>query len=208
MTRVGIIGAGSVGGALAGAFVRAGHDVVVGVRDPRGVRHAGVRQAGAQLADPPFAARGAEVVVLAVPWSAARDAVRALGHLGDRVLVDATNPLLPRLAGLASAGGRSGAEQVAGWAAGGRVVKAFNVVGSEVMADAAFDGGRPVLPVAGDDADAKAAVIALGEDVGFEGVDAGPLAAARDLEHLALLWIRLAVLHGQGRGIAFALLRR
>ena len=208
MTRIAIIGAGNVGSALAGATVRAGHDVVVGVRDPRGVRHAAVRQAGAELADPATAARGAELVVLAVPWSAARDAVRSLGHIGSRVLIDATNPLLPRLAGLASTGGRSGAEQVAGWAAGGRVVKAFNAVGAEVMGDAAFDGGRPVLPVAGDDADAKAAVLALGEDLGFEGVDAGPLAAARDLEHLAFVWIRLAVLQGQGRGIAFGLLRR
>jgi len=64
------------------------------------------------------------------------------------------------------------------------------------------------MPVAGDDADAKAVAIALANDVGFEGADAGPLAAARDLEHLAVLWIRLAYPLGNGPGIAFGLMRR
>jgi len=76
------------------------------------------------------------------------------------------------------------------------------------MADAAFGADRPVMFCRGDDAASKQTVKPLVEQLGFQAVDAGPLAQARLLEPFALLWISLALVHGQGREMAFKLLRR
>lgn len=208
--RIAVIGAGSVGGTLGRRWAEAGHDVVFGVPDPASPKAAAAvaaarRSRAASVAE---AAAGAEVVVLATPWEAAEAAIRTAGNLAGKVLVDATNPLAARAAGLATGPGTSGAEAVAGWAAGARVVKAFNTIGFEIMADPSFPGGVATLLLCGDDAGAKATVSRLAEELGFEPVDLGPLAEARLVEPFALVWIRLAMFRGLGRGIAFRLMKR
>src|SRR5262249_27249750 len=101
----------------------------------------------------------------------------------------------------------SGAEQVARWAKGAKVFKAFNTTGSNIMADPVIDGTRTVMFVCGDDEAAKPAVLQLASDLGFDAVDAGKLVQARLLEPWAMLWISLAF--GKvGRDFGFALLRR
>jgi predicted dinucleotide-binding enzyme len=154
--------------------------------------------------------RGAfgEVVILAVPWPAAQDAIQSAGDLDGKVLVDATNPLAPNLSGLTLGHSTSAGELVAAWAPGARVVKAFNSTGSGNMADPAYGAQQTSMFLCSDDADAKASVAHLGEEIGFEMIDAGPLANARLLEPLALLWIYLAYVQGMGPDIAFKLLRR
>jgi hypothetical protein len=102
----------------------------------------------------------------------------------------------------------SGAQLVAEWTGSSRVVKAFNTTGSQNMADTNYPTGTPVMLVAGDDDGAKTTVRGLATDLGFDAVDAGPLTAATDLEHLAMIWIRLAYPLGNGPDQAFALLRR
>jgi hypothetical protein len=101
----------------------------------------------------------------------------------------------------------SAAEQVASWAKGARVVKCFNTTGAENMANPRFGADRAVMFLAGDDEAAKKSVVKLGEDLGFEMVDAGALSIARLLEPVAMLWIRLAFRRGLGRDFAFKLLR-
>ena len=123
-------------------------------------------------------------------------------------MIDATNPLLPDLSGLALPNTTSGAEQVAGWSRGAKVVKAFNTVGSNIMDNPAFGADKPVLFYCGDDSQAKSNVKRLAGELGFEPLDAGPLTQARLLEPFALLWITLALKQGLGREIAFKLLRR
>lgn len=125
-----------------------------------------------------------------------------------KVLIDATNPLLPNLAGLEVGTSSSGAELIASWAPGARVVKAFNTFGANVMATPEFGGARPVLFYCGDDGAAKSAVGELAEAIGFDAKDAGPLRQARLLEPFALLWISLAMAQGYGWDIAFQLLKR
>ncbi len=88
------------------------------------------------------------------------------------------------------------------------MAKAFNTTGSANMADPTYPAGTPIMPVAGDDIDAKAIVITLAAELGFDPIDTGGLSTSSDLEHLAMLWIRLAYPLGQGPGIAFSLLRR
>ena len=88
------------------------------------------------------------------------------------------------------------------------MVKAFNSTGAENMADAAYPGGLPVMPVCGDDPDARQRVMALATLIGFEAVDMGSLMAARYLEPFAMTWIHLAIRQGMGRRFAFGMLRR
>ena len=143
-----------------------------------------------------------------MPWKAARDAAADLGDVGRRVVIDATNPLAPDDREHDRHPELSGAEQIAGWLEGGRVVKAFNTTGSGNMEDTAYPGGTPAMLIAGDDREAKGIVLSLAADLGFDAIDAGTLTAARDLEHLATMWIRLAYGLGHGPDIAFSLLRR
>jgi predicted dinucleotide-binding enzyme len=153
----------------------------------------------------PRAVAQSEIVALATPWDGTQAAIRAAGDLAGKVLLDCTNPI--GAGGLALGHTTSGAEQIAEWAPGARVVKAFNTTGWEVMADTAFAGGKPALFLCGDDAEARQTVAGLAADLGFEPVDCGPLRMARSLEPLAVLWISLAR-SGMGRHFAWALLRR
>jgi predicted dinucleotide-binding enzyme len=87
-------------------------------------------------------------------------------------------------------------------------VKAFNTVGFEIMADPDFGGRGATMLIAGDDESAKAVASDLARQIGFEPVNAGPLAIARLLEPMALLWINLALIQGYGTRIAFRLERK
>lgn len=207
--KIAIVGAGSVGGTLGRGLAALGHAVTFAVRDPAADKVQRLLREGAGLAAATVAEAvgSAEVVVLATPWGAAQAALQAAGALNGKVLIDCTNPIGPGFS-LAVGGDDSGAEQVARWAPGARVCKAFNTTGAENMADPAFGDARAFMPVCGDDDDARRTVMDLAAGLGFEAVDAGPLANARLLEPLAMLWIKLALQLGQGRGIAFGLLRR
>jgi predicted dinucleotide-binding enzyme len=206
--RIAVVGAGSVGGALGFGWSEAGHDVVFAVRDLGSPSANEAAARGGQLVSLGEAA-DAEVVVLAVPWTAMDATLEALGDLAGRIVVDATNPVSPPFAGLDVAGSDSGGETVQRTLAGARVVKAFNQTGWQNMAEArSFQEGRPVMLVAGDDAEARTVVLGLAGDLGFEGVDAGPLAMSRYLEPLAMLWILLANAQGLGQEFAFGLIRR
>lgn len=203
--RIAVLGAGRVGGTLGRRWAELGHDVVFGVRDPGRPRPD--LGPAPLLASPADAVRGADIVLVSLPWAATEDVLRSV-DVGSAVVVDATNPLAAGARELQDDPRLSGAELVAGWTGSRRVTKAFNTTGSANMADPRYPGATPVLPIAGDDAEAKVLVAALARSLGLDPVDAGPLAAARDLEHLAALWIRLAYPLGNGPDIAFALLRR
>src|SRR5207253_5540215 len=202
--------AGQVGGTLGRAWAAKGHQVVFGVRDPRApkVQELVTATGGtARAASPPEAAAHGAVVLLATPWAAARAALRAAGDLTGKILVDATNPLEPDLSGLALGRTTSAGEEVARWAPGAKVVKAFNTIGAQHMANPRFGTQSASMLVCGDDGAAKKTVLALAEVLGFDPVDAGPLRQARLLEPLAMLWISLAYAYGHGADIAFKLLR-
>lgn len=208
--KIAVIGAGNVGGTLGGRWAAIGHEVVFGVRDPGNPKHAAlVSQPGgkARLATIAEAVAPADVVLLATPWDASGAAIAACGNLAEKILIDATNPLTADLS-LAVGLHDSGGEQVARWAKGAHVVKAFNTTGFNIMADPVMEGRSAVMFVAGDDSAAKSAVLELAKGIGFEPVDAGPLNMARQLEAMAVLWISCAYRQGLGRDYAFALIRK
>ena len=207
--KIGIVGSGNVGGTLGTRWAKAGHQVVFGSRDPSGeeMRRL-VHEAGpnASATSQQEAAQNSDIVLLSTPWPVTISVVGGLGDLSGKIVIDATNPLLPKLDGLDVPANSSGAEQVAAAVTGARVVKAFNTIGYNVMADPSFGEDRAVLFYAGDDAEAKSKVAGLATELGFDAVDAGPLTQARVLEPFALLWISLAM--ARGREMAFKYLRR
>jgi predicted dinucleotide-binding enzyme len=201
--KIAIIGAGRVGLSLGGGWVRKGHEVVFGVRDP-----GGKQPSIGRTATIPEAVGSAETVVLATPWDAAGPALQAAGSVAGKIVVDCTNPILPGLAGLAVGTTESAAERLAALVPDARLVKAFNTTGSGNMERPRYGDHALTMFVCGDDADAKRVVSGLAEDLGFAPVDTGSLVAARYLEPLAMLWIHLAYRQGFGPDIALQFLRR
>jgi 8-hydroxy-5-deazaflavin:NADPH oxidoreductase len=204
--RIAIIGAGNVGQALGAGWRKGGHNVSYALRAATGKNAETVAAAGFRIV-PVNEAADADVIVLAVPWPAIAQALQAAGSLAGKIVIDATNPLTPELE-LALGFDDSAGETVARLSGGARLVKAFNTTGAGNMAAAHAFAVRPMMPLAGDDADAKAIVAKLAEELGFEAVDAGPLKAARLLEPLAMFWIKLAYAQRLGRDFAFSLVRR
>jgi predicted dinucleotide-binding enzyme len=200
--KIAILGKGNVGGTLGAGWEKRGHEIVFGTRDPSKEKDT------AKTVSVKDAAQAGEIVVLAVPWNAVPAALRSAGDLSGKILLDATNPLLPDLSGLDTPEGISGGEQVASLVPGVPVVKIFNTTGYPNMANPDYHGQRATMFYCGDEAGAKRIAAGLAEDLGFEAVDAGPLRQARCLEPLALLWITLALKQGLGVNIAFKLMRR
>lgn len=211
--KIAIIGAGNVGGALGANWANKGHDIVFGVRDPKAEKTQALLAkigAKAKAVTPADAAAAADLIVLSTPWPAAEAAIRSMGDLKGKIVLDAINPLTrgPDGIGLEIGHAISGGEKVQGWAVGASVFKTLNTTGFGNMAKPVFHGVKSVMFVAGDDAAAKPKVMALVGDLGFEVIDAGPLRNARLLEAHAMLWIDLALVRGQGRDFAFGILRR
>ncbi|PRY52165.1 hypothetical protein LY71_101542 [Geodermatophilus tzadiensis] len=199
--RIGILGSGQVGRALARGYARHGHEVRIGTRRDD--------VDGLPTGPPAEVAAAAELVVLAVLGSAAEALAGSLAdELDGRVLVDTTNPLdvstgTPQLfVGHTDSLG----ERVQRAAPGARVVKAYNTVGNALMVDPQLPGGPPSMFIGGDDQAAKDTVTALLRDTGWDVVDLGGIEASRWLEPMCLAWVA----HGARTGTwehAFRLLR-
>jgi predicted dinucleotide-binding enzyme len=205
-SHIAVIGAGHVGSTLGRRFAEAGHRVTYGLRDPESPKYAALTGPSTSRATVQDAVAAASVVLLATPWNATHDAILSAGDLTGKVLIDATNPIGPGMV-LTHGTTDSGAEQVARWAPGAQVVKAFNTIGVEVMANPVFGGRHAALFYCGDDDAACAAVASLATDIGFEPVRLGMLVRARVLEPSALVWITATGALGT-REFALGLLRR
>ncbi len=202
--RVGIIGTGNVGQAIAKGLRNTSHEVRFGSRDPK---EATVVD-GMKVEPQREVAAWADVVILAVPFSAVRETVQGLdgGHLDGKVVVDVTNALSPSR-DLALGFNTSGAEELAKLVPRARVVKAFNTVFARNMSTGKVAGEPLALFVAGDSGAAKDSVMRLGREIGFDPVDAGPLKAARYLEPMGAFQISLAFGQKLGPGIGYRLVR-
>ena len=195
--KIAIIGAGNVGKALTSSAIRAGHNVTISSASGDSARAAAAELGATAAASDREAVEGAEMVILAVPYTAMDDVLTETGPaLNGKILVDATNPLKPDYSGLATEG-TSGAEAIQSKVQGARVVKAFNTALAARQVDPKVAGGLRVDGfAAGDDEEAKQAVLGLLEEIGFNPVDAGGLAMARYLEGMAWLNISLQMANG------------
>ena len=202
-----VIGSGNMGSGLVKQLTRAGHRVLVTGRDAAKAE-ALARRYGARAVKPAEAA-ASDVIIVATGYADTVTALKALGGLEGKVVVDITNPLTADYMGLTIGHTTSAAEEIARAVPGARVVKAFNTVFAQVLDEGARLGGQPVpVFVAGDDPRAKSAVAGIAQSMGFDVIDAGALKNARYLEPLAGLNIYLGYGAKLGTGIAPAWLRK
>lgn len=192
--KVAIIGKGRVGAAIGPVIARAGHQAAYGVRDRADSKYASAD--GIPLKSMRDAAAWADAILLAISFDAIDAVLDALGPITGKILIDPINPYDFRngLAPLIPAD--QSVAHILQAKTDAVVVKALNQVGSAVMAQAPTRAHRPLQLVAADDAAARAAVIALLADCGFDARDAGGLDYARELEGMARLWIAQAFFHG------------
>ena len=207
--KIGIIGAGDVGGTLGMRWRQKGHKIMFGIRNrqSRNVQKLIELDKNLQFGEIRETVAFGDVIVFAVPWTSVEETILIAGNLTDKILIDPTNPLTPDLKGLALEN-TSAAETMSNLAKSTRVVKAFNMIGAKTLNNLIYDSQRADLFICGDDNHAKQIVRELAIDIGFDVIDVGPLVNARLLESLALLWIELAFRQKLGPNIAFKLLRR
>ena len=209
--NIAFLGIGNVGSALADNLVKAGHNVVIAARDLKSGSVKAALALNPKLSALPVneALAKAEVVFLATPYQANAQALKGL-DLAGKILVDCTNPVGEGLTHGVQ-GRTSGSEEVQKLAPGAKVVKAFTIYGFENFQNSAYPGHgdlKPVMLIAGDDAAAKKLVSTLAENLGWRAVDAGPLSSALHLEHMTLLWIKMARVQGRGANFVWAILER
>jgi 8-hydroxy-5-deazaflavin:NADPH oxidoreductase len=199
--KVALIGAGSMGSELARLIVTAGHTLYLTSRNAEKAR-ALAASVGATYRDRDVA-QDADIVIVATGYADAVGGLRSAGDLNGKVVVDITNPLTADYSGLTLGYDTSAAEEIQKAFPRARVVKAFNTIFAQVLAAGPKLAGATVpVFVAGDDAEARKAVKALVETLGFRAVDSGAVKNARFLEPLALMNIYLG--YGAGRGTAIA----
>lgn len=187
---ISIIGAGSMATAIAGRTIKAGHLVEVISRDPVKAQALADKLGTGATTGTYGAAPVGDIIILAVPYSAAAAVVADFGNaLAGKVIIDTTNPVAPDLSGLVTPSGSSGAQETAkAVPARAHVVKAFNTLFGHVLAQ----GGRLDAFIAADDAEAKARVSTFLDNLGLRPLDIGRLHMAQTLESLGLLMIGLA----------------
>jgi len=199
-----LIGAGNMGIAFSKRLAAAGHTVRVTSRDLAKAQSLASAYPNVTAAAPADALGNSQVVIVATSYPDAVSALQAMGPLNDRIVVDITNPLTADYMGLTLGFETSAAEEIQKALPGALVVKAFNTVLAQVLAEGPAFANSQTVPVffAGDDERAKQTVRALVESIGFKAIDAGGLKNARYLEPMAGLNIYFAYGAGQGTQIA------
>ena len=212
MTRIGLLGSGHVGQALAKGFKKHGYDVRLASRSPEKLSDFS-RTSGVSVVTFAEAAAWAEALVLAVHGTVADDALREAGaaNLAGKLVIDVTNPLThePPEDGVLrvfTGPNESLMERLQTAFPDAKLVKAFNSVGNAFMVNPAFPEGRPTMFYCGNDAGAKADVARILEQFGWDGVDMGTVKAARAIEPLCQLWCIPGLREGRWQH-AFKLLR-
>jgi 8-hydroxy-5-deazaflavin:NADPH oxidoreductase len=180
--RIGIVGAGRIGGNCAVQLARGGHEVKLSSRDPSKLEPLAAEiGGGASVGTPAEAVEFGEVVVLSVPWDGIGDALERAGSLEGKIVIDTTN-----FYGSVSppAKNETQAQHNAARMPGARYTKSFNALNSGIQAEAAFrpEPDRAVQWVCGDDEDAKRVVMGLITDAGYVPVDLGGTADAAVME--------------------------
>jgi 8-hydroxy-5-deazaflavin:NADPH oxidoreductase len=210
--NIAFIGIGNVGAPLADRLQKLGHVVTIASRDPqsKSVRQAISRNPNLVVRSPLEAVSAAEVVFLALPFNAiATDLAEVKDALQNKILVDCTNPVGANVShGLDKI---SGGETVQKLIPQTSVVKAFTIYGFENLEDSSYPGYgdlKPMMTIAGNDRAAKEIVSDLCQKLGWEPLDTGDISMSLHLEHMTLLWIKMARMQGRGANFVWAMLAR
>jgi 8-hydroxy-5-deazaflavin:NADPH oxidoreductase len=211
--KIGIIGSGIVAQTLAGGFLKHGHEVALGTREPAKLADWRARQPSAKVLKFAEAAAFGEIVVLAVAGAGALDALGLAGaaNIAGKTVIDACNPIggppvhgvLPYFTTHAD----SLMERLQRAHPDAHFVKAFNSVGNGQMVNPEFAGGKPTMFICGNDGAAKKSVAELLDQFGWETEDMGPVEAARAIEPLCMLWCIPGLARNDWSPHAFKLLK-
>jgi predicted dinucleotide-binding enzyme len=212
--KVGIIGSGVVGQTLAAGFLKHGHQVEIGTRDPAKLKDWSAKNPGAAVKSFAEAAAFGDLVVLAVGGEVAQQALTLIGSsaLQGKTVIDACNPIGggPPVNGVLSfftPQNQSLMEQLQKAYPSAHFVKAFNSVGSGQMVNPEFASGRPTMFICGNDKDAKKTVAQILDQFGWDTEDMGAIEAARPIEALCMLWCIPGIGKNDWSPHAFKLLR-
>jgi 8-hydroxy-5-deazaflavin:NADPH oxidoreductase len=212
--KVGVIGSGVVGQTLAAGFVKHGHEVEIGTRDPAKLKEWAAKNPAIRVKSFTEAAAFGDLVVLAVAGQVALEALKLIGPkaLQAKTVIDACNPIGggPPVNGVLSfftTHQESLMERLQKAYPGAHFVKAFNSVGNGQMVNPQFAGGRPTMFICGNNADAKKTVAAICDELGWDAEDMGEVEAARAIEPLCMLWCIPGLAKGDWSPHAFKLLR-
>jgi len=194
--KIGILGSGVVGRALAKGFLRYGFEAKIGTGNAaKAAELQHQMREGGSVGSFEEAATFGEILVLAVKGTAAEDVLRSAGlsHLKGKTVIDATNPIAeaPPVNGVIryfTGPNESLMERLQSLAPEARFVKAFNSVGNALMVNPDFHGVRPTMFICGNDAAAKTQVMHILDQFGWESADMGAVEGARAIEPLAMLW--------------------
>lgn len=210
--KVGILGSGDVGRALALAFKGEGHEVMIATRDVESKKAAELGELGLKVESFVDTAKFAELAVLCTLWTGVESAVQLIGpdNLAQKVVIDVTNPLdmssgMPPslLIGCDDSAG----EQVQRWLPKAKVVKAFNTVGNAHMYKPNFTEGKPTMFYCGNDAGAKEVVKTILLSFGWQACDIGDITGSRELEPMCILWVKIGMQSGNWNNV-FQLMTR
>ena len=204
--KTGILGSGIVGRVLATAFLKEGHDVMIGTRDVSKdeVVKWKNENAGGQTGSFEETAAFGEIVVLATAGSVTEDAIQLAGirNFKGKIVIDATNPIsaAPPENGVLKFFtnlDESLMERLQKLLPDAKLVKAFNSVGNAFMYKPKFKGGPPTMFICGNEKDAKEKVTSILTSFGWETEDMGGVEAARAIEPLCILWCIPGILRNQ-----------
>lgn len=204
--KIAIIGTGNVGGALATAWSKVGHTILLGVQNTHDFK-------GKDLLKNPNttvhtihdAVRAANVILLATPATAAIAVAQSLGDTKDKIIIDAMNVVMGR----GPVGFTNTADAILANTVTRDVVKSFNTTGFNNMQNPIYGNTALDVFMAGDSERGKKLVNQLAIDAGFATCyDIGGNDKFQLMEQFAFFWINLAMMAGQGRDIGFKLLKR
>ncbi|MBG9377948.1 NAD(P)-binding domain-containing protein [Panacibacter sp. DH6] len=203
--KIAVIGSGNVGGALAQQWIKAGHTVLIGANFPLSGKSI---ELATKIGEDRFAVienavKQCDVILIATPATAIFDIIQQMGDVSGKVIIDASNAVMkgpePYPTVYHCLADRTSAA----------IVKCFNTTGFENMLNPVYNNERIDMFMAGDSDKAKETARQLALDCGFGGcIDFGKADKVVLLEQFALSWINLAIMQGNGRDMAFKVVRR
>jgi predicted dinucleotide-binding enzyme len=196
---VAIIGSGKMGSGFARLLASKGFDVSIGNKNPEKsvtlAEEIGAKDKGGSVKD---AVSQADVILLAVKYEDAAEALKAAGDLTNKVVIDISNPITADFKGLTIGHSTSAAEEIQKLVPRAKVVKAFNTIFAELLPTESRKGRKVQVFIAGDDETAKAKVSALVKAAEFEPIDSGLFYNSRFLEPMGEMNILLGFFLGWG----------
>lgn len=208
--NIGVIGSGNMGASMGKVWTARGHKVLFSFsKDPEKLRTVAANAGPTvRTGTPAEAVAFGDVILLAVPWGAVSEAMKAAGTLKGKVLFSCVNCLKPDLSGLAVGTTTSAGEEISKFAPEAKVVQALPPMAQILAADSRrLDGQQISTFYCGNDASAKSVVASLLRDLDLDPVDAGLLTSARFIEPAAMLSVQLAYGMGLGPNIGMKLIK-